>query len=104
MLNVRMKKFRSLDDNLLKWLINRTFESLKLDYHINNFNIRNGEFVGYDVSILDSTCLIQSLMCFRDNNKMVTMKCLNKKFKEYYKNLDIIPSSVDIKLYLKINL
>ena len=33
------------DDELLKWLMNRTFKSLNLNYSINNFNIRNSELV-----------------------------------------------------------
>ena len=33
------------DDELLKWLMNRTFKSLNLNYSINNFNVRNGELV-----------------------------------------------------------
>ena len=33
------------DEELLKWLMERTFKSLNLNYSINNFNIRNGELV-----------------------------------------------------------
>ena len=33
------------DVELLKWLMERTFKSLNLNYSINNFNIRNGELV-----------------------------------------------------------
>ena len=33
------------NEELLKWLMNRTFKSLKLNYSINNFNVRNGELV-----------------------------------------------------------
>ena len=33
------------NEELLKWLMNRTFKSLNLNYSINNFNVRNGELV-----------------------------------------------------------
>ena len=33
------------DEILLKWLMNKTFESLNLNYTIDNFNIRNSELV-----------------------------------------------------------
>ena len=42
-------------EDLLKWLMNRTFISLKSDYNIDNFNIINGELTNDSIYLRNRT-------------------------------------------------
>ncbi len=63
------------------------------------------DLLGKDLSISGLIGATQSLMCFKDENNIVTIECPNKNVKRYYEVLDIkIPNVVDTKSYMKENM
>ena len=70
------------DEELLKWLMERTFKSLNLNYSINNFNIRNGELVVDRVFLrsrtldvlIESDDIVYNLEVKKYFNKEITLR------------------------------
>ena len=70
------------NEELLKWLMNRTFKSLNLNYSINNFNIRNGELVVDRVFLrsrtldvlIESDDIVYNLEVNKYFNKEITLR------------------------------
>ena len=70
------------DEELLKWLMERTFKSLNLNYSINNFNIRNGELVVDRVFLrsrtldvlIESDDIVYNLEVNKYFNKEITLR------------------------------
>ena len=89
------------NEELLKWLMNRTFKSLNLNYSINNFNVRNGELV-VDKVFLKSRALdvlIDNVKTPKDNEYNGKYKELEiNSYKEYPKIKEII--NIDIAKYI----
>ena len=72
------------NDDLLKWLINRTFKSLNLDYKITNFNVKNGELVVDNVflrsRILDALIESDDIVYNLEVNKIFSLETLIRNY------------------------